>query len=420
VGTTSHDSTVKVWTFSEDILSPLLALTGHKGRTTGLDFSPDGERLVSGSIADGTVRVWDISPGGGVEPILFPHGNAINTAVVFHPGGTRLATASADVAQIWDIATGESLHTLSSDDEIWMVAYSPDGALLATADKVATVKLWDAESGQEISTLTGLPQQENRFFQGVPAAVFSPDGTWLATAGGDGAVRIWDVPSLQEGDLGVGDELFLLQEPAGLNWSVDVSFSPDGHWIAASINTYLDEFYTELEGDGVVKVWDAGTRELMWTLGVGDGVNPVYVAFSPAGDRLAAGHMTEGRVTVWALPDDPAGTPEELFRAAAGKAYVGSLNFSPDGSQLAVPYSEGMGIWDAETGEFIKALPHSFMVLEAVYSPDGEQVLTAGFDGYGRLFILDVDELIALAESRLTRTLTDEECQEYLHVTQCP
>jgi WD40 repeat protein len=242
----------------------------------------------------------------------------------------------------------------------------------------------------------------------------------LATAGGDGAVRVWEVAALQEGDLGVGDELFLLQDPAGLNWSTDVSFSPNGRWIAASINTYVDEFGYGLDGDGVVKVWDGRTRELVWTLGEEDGVNNEDVTFSPDGDRLAVSHMTEGRVTVWALPDDPAGTPEELFRIAAGKAYVASLHFSPDGTQLAVPYSEGMGIWDASTGEFLKALPHAFMVLEAVYSPDGKSLATAGFDGFGRLFILDVEELIALAETRLTRTLTAEECQEFLHMEQCP
>jgi WD40 repeat protein len=64
VGTTSNDCTVKVWTFSEDLLSPLLTLTGHKEGTSDLVFSLDGEQLVSCSTDDGTVRVWDISPDG--------------------------------------------------------------------------------------------------------------------------------------------------------------------------------------------------------------------------------------------------------------------------------------------------------------------------------------------------------------------
>jgi WD40 repeat protein len=79
-----------------------------------------------------------------------------------------------------------------------------------------------------------------------------------------------------------------------------------------------------------------------------------------------------------------------------------------------------MGIWDSTTGEFIQSFPHPSMTLEAVYTPDGKHVLTAGFDGYGRLFFLDIDDLISKARSRLTRTLTTEECQKYLRLEECP
>jgi WD40 repeat protein len=365
--------------------------------------------------------VWDISPDGGVEPIFFPHETGVG-AIALHPNGSQLATAAPNgTAVIWDVVSGESLHTLYSDDWVWKVAYSPDGALLVTADSSSAVKLWDVESGRELSTVTGLPQQDEAwFFRGVLSVAFSPGGAWLATAGGDGAIRVWDVASLQKGDLEAGDELFVLQEPADLNWSYDLSFSADGRWIAASVNTYEDEFGNWRGGDGVVVVWDAETRRLLWTLGAGDGENPGNVAFSPDGDRLAVGHLTDGRVAVWQLPDDRESTPEELFTFVASKDLVSSLSFSPDGSQLAVPHSEGMGIWDANTGEFIKPLPHPFMTLEAVYSPDGKRLATAGFDGFGRLFVLDADELIALAQSRLTRSLTAEECQQFLHMDQCP
>jgi hypothetical protein len=46
--------------------------------------------------------------------------------------------------------------------------------------------------------------------------------------------------------------------------------------------------------------------------------------------------------------------------------------------------------------------------------------MTSGFDGIFRVWALDLDELIALAQSRVTRTLTDEECQQYLHLDACP
>jgi len=141
VATTGNDSTVKVWAFSEDVLSPHLTLTGHKERAMGLDVSPDGERLISSSLDDGTVRVWDISPDGSGEPIFYYHGAGLN-GVAFNPEGTRVATAGGDGAvRIWDVTTGEEVHVLSGGNWIWQVVFSPDGALIATADGDATVKL---------------------------------------------------------------------------------------------------------------------------------------------------------------------------------------------------------------------------------------------------------------------------------------
>jgi WD40 repeat protein len=425
LASTSNDSTVKVWAFSDDVLSPDLTLTGHSERTSDLDFSPDGEQLVSASYHDGTVRIWDISPDGGVEPIFYPHGSTINS-VAFNPDGSRLATAGAEgTARIWDVATGNELYILPSDDWIWKVAFSPDGETLATADRDAVVKLWNAENGQELSVITGLPKQdEGWFFGGVLSAAFSPDGLSLTTVGADGTIRVWDVTALRLGNQNSGDEQYMLYDPAELDWAADISYSPDGHWIAATINTFGSSDDSAVgnwtSGSGKVIIWDAGTQQVVWALGGEEGIVYSNVTFSHDGSRIAAGTLTTGSATVWRLPEDPSGIPEMLFTIRASKDFVTSLNFSPDGTQLAVPHSDGMGIWDSSTGEFIQSLPHPAMTLEAVYSLDGKQVLTAGFDGYGRLFILDSDELISLAKSRLTRSLTTQECQKYLRLDECP
>ena len=71
------------------------------------------------------------------------------------------------------------------------VAYSPDGACLATAADDATTRVWDSRSGAQQRTLTG-------HTGGVNGVAYHPDGAFLATAGRDGTVRVWDSRSFEQ------------------------------------------------------------------------------------------------------------------------------------------------------------------------------------------------------------------------------
>jgi WD40 repeat protein len=94
-----------------------------------------------------------------------------------------VATASLDgTARVWETSTGEPIATLTHDDVVDTVSFSPDGQRLATASRDGTARVWEASTGEPIATLTHDAE--------VDTVSFSPDGQRVATASRDGTARI--------------------------------------------------------------------------------------------------------------------------------------------------------------------------------------------------------------------------------------
>ena len=73
-------------------------------------------------------------------------------------------------------------------------------------------------------------------------------------------------------------------------------------------------------------------------------------------------------------------------------------------------------LFEAATGrETLVLRGHTFLVTGVDFNGDGTQVASASPDGVVRVWAIDLDELIAIAESEVTRGLSEEECQQYLH-----
>ena len=131
---------------------------------------------------------------------------------------------------------------------------------------------------------------------------------------------------------------------------------------------------------------------------------------------MAAVDEIDGSAEVWDLDRDE---PIATFHSS-GSLYT--VAFRPDGQQLAFAGADGtVGLGDPDTGEQQLVLRGNQSSIGSLsFSPDGTRLASVGTDGILRLWVLDLDELIEIARSRVTRSLDDDECRQWLHLEACP
>lgn len=177
----------------------------------GMAFSPDSRQLFSAAYNESQVEVWDVESGQVVRTLP---GVEDAEALVISPDGRMLAVASMERVLLVDVESGAVQYSLPDPsfplplEQVFSLAFSPDGSVLATGALITGVALFDTASGElanMFETLSG------------NALAFSPDGRLLAIGSTALGLVVWDVENSE-----------VVYASPWEDAVVDVAFAPDG------------------------------------------------------------------------------------------------------------------------------------------------------------------------------------------------
>jgi WD40 repeat protein len=374
--TAGADATSRLWRADGTLIT---TLTGHTAAIYSARFSADGRQIVTAS-ADGTARLWDINR-------LYASPLTQNELAVmwagFSPDGKQVLAAGLDgVAHLFSLDGKEQVAFTGHTGGLVHASFSPDGQFVATASRDGNARIWRSDGTflVELRGHTGPVRSVN----------FSPDSKQVVTASEDGTARLYRVS---------GSFVLALDGHEGEVWSA--SFSPDGSRIVTASQ------------DGTTRIWGIDGQMLQT---IDNNKVPVNMAaFSPDGQRvITAGQDDVARL--WKTDGTPVASLE------GHTDVVNWAAFSPDGKLIATASKDGsVRLWTMDGNFLAKVEGHTQGVTCASFSPDGIYLVTASRDGTARLWSIyeNLNAMRVEAAQRVGRTLTQSECQRYLHTETC-
>ncbi len=374
---------------------------------SGVALSPDGTRaaLAFGSqinILDVTVEAveTDGDPSNLILrlPLDGTQGHTENiTALAYSPAGRLIASAdNVGTIILWDVSTNTPIYTLQTHTEaVNSVKFNANGTLLVSGGEDQQVILWDVTSGTPTNILTN-------FGAAVRDVAIHPNDTIIAAVGEDTGVRIWNLGDGQSNVLGnetvPGHTGFVNVVTFGASDNTNLLFSGGQeseiiawNFITGRVIDRLDEheapltsivytpsgntFFTGDE-DGVVIWWDGLARRQIAAFG--DHVGSITALSVDAQATTLFSGGDDSIVRVWDLVDPSSiGTLEVSSSRQRTQAM-----FSGDDRLILTASSNGnVLLWDAQQQlimqQFVGGHADEVEIMAATLSPDAQTLVTA-------------------------------------------
>ena len=310
---------VGVWVYDTDTGDEKGLFADEPGHINALAFSPDGKMVATGGFSNPIVQLWELETGNKQKSYLLNKDTGSVSGLAYSEDGSVLIIVDIfGSIQHWDIETNqivfkargidkhkvliysEVLNAFASgqengriqfydastgkpqkglighsglfnldDKDIWSLAFSKDGSLLASGSMDKTVRLWDTEKRKHVAKLS---LHESC----ITAVALSTDGDILASGDAKKRIILWDTKTkMKKAEL-----------KGQTNGVCALSFSPEGTILASGSN------------DGSIRFWNPITGKLKSTFTTGHTKWITSLAFSK-GDTTLTSVDYNGTVDLW-------------------------------------------------------------------------------------------------------------------------
>ena len=361
-------------------------------------FSPDGRLLATGTYRSNTIKLWETATNRKLRDLSSSGQStqAFAPSIAFSRDNRFVAASGGDNSvTVWDVLSGREVQRVAGGAQgsmigafgVYFVGFASDNRLVTVSD---AVRIWDISTGQELGKVEFGVQSLAGFNGSDSPVILSPDGTQILLPADDREARIVDLAS--------GRDVRRVKLPSDNINSLQLSFNPDGHVMAAGIDNkhfklwdlsdrkehelaptnkeYAQVKFSRearllaLSENYNVRIWDTATLRELPALKIpnsGAFVDQAFafISFSEDGKRIASGGIDTDTI-VWETE-----TGKRLSNLSGRTNMAYNVSFSADGSELT---SGGRTRWDLRTGRGLRITPDTGEKVYGMVSPDGHVV----------------------------------------------